>query len=140
MTLSNKHIEKDDTTAYLYKNTSTGWIEFLGTDNKFNLYKPSQTKETYSTIDGRVDNTNADIVYEYMLNLDNQDNQGISTSALKNEIVFCENPIMSNDTFHRALNKLVDFDKVNKIGKGIYKINDVGENEGENERENISGA
>jgi len=128
----NKHIEKDDTTAYLYRMSNNGWVELLGTDNKFNLYRSNKFKaDTENRIDGREDATNRNLLYNYMLSQYNQGSTDISTGELKGIFVKNKPSAMSNDTFHKAINKLVDIGKVKKDGKGIYNvtINEDGEKE-----------
>jgi KaiC/GvpD/RAD55 family RecA-like ATPase len=114
--LYNKHIAKDDTTAELYSLDESGWITKLDECNKFSLYKPSQKT------DGRFDDSNPKIIYDYILNQDSQGNQTVSTYDMKNEFVYSEDNTMSLDTFHRSVRRLLEEEKIQKITKGIYSL------------------
>jgi len=117
--LNNKYVEKDDSSAYLYKVQSNGWIELLSKCNKYDLYN----YESKSKQDGRYDETNEDLIYDYMLNQYNQGNQMISTSTLRQDLVDCNSPFMSHDTLHKAKNKLVHKERLEKVSRGMYRIN-----------------
>lgn len=119
--LFNKHIECDDITAELYSRDGHGWIHKKGESNKFDLYDRSKSK---TTPDGRIDNTNAEIIYEYILNQDNQGNQTTSTQQLREQFVFAENSTMSLDTLHNSINKLLDTKKINRLQRGLYGLNE----------------
>lgn len=112
--LYNKHIADDETKAVLYSIDDSGWINYAGQDNKYNLYKD------YNKKDGRIDDENKNIVYDTMVDLINQGNQTISTSDLKVRLVNGEDKLMSLDTLHNAINKLLDDGKVNKVKRGRY--------------------
>lgn len=120
----NKHLPKDDTKAYLYKLDSNGWFENLGIENKFKLYKED------SKIDGRVDNTNSNLIYDFIKNQYNQGNQTISTSTLKSQFVTGGGKKMSNDTLHKGLGKLMGEGVVKKISQGTYELNGYESEEG----------
>lgn len=115
--LFNKHIESDSTTANLYKMNGTGWVEFIGIENKFNLYKPGG-----SSIDRRKDSSNTDKLYNYFVSQSGQDSPTtISANTLKKE--FVETSTMSKDTLYRQLGNLVDEGKLLKPQKATYKLN-----------------
>ena len=121
--LYNKYIEKDDTTAQLYKMSSSGWIELLGTDNKFNLYK------NYKDKDGREDSTNPDLIYDYIVSQASQGSQQTITADLMKTFVTNDTRTMSKDTLHVSLKKLEDADKIAKVKTGIYTLKNENDDE-----------
>jgi len=116
--LNNKFVEKDDTTAFLYKNNENGWIEFIGRRNKFSLYKSFSNLK----VDGRYDDTNEKCIYNYFQNQYSQGIQTISTSTIANDLVFSDKPTMSTDTFHKAKNRLIEKEKIKKVRHGVYSL------------------
>ncbi len=113
----NKFIENNSNKAELYSLGANGWISKLGEINKYDLYTPSKIA------DGRIDNTNAEKVYKYIVNQHNQDNQIISTKNLKEKFVYTENKTMSLDTLHNSMNKLIESGKIIKESNGKYQLN-----------------
>jgi len=116
--LYNKHIEKDDTTATIYKFNKDGWVENLGKANKFDLYKDNY--------DGRTSTINSDFIYNYVKSQTSQGSQIISTAKLITEFVENDTQIMSKDTLHKSLNKLKRDGKISKESQGMYKLNEGG--------------
>lgn len=115
--LYNKHVEKDDTTATLYKLNQNGWVENLGVDNKFNLYKDNN-------IDGRTSTVNIDIIYDYVKSMTSQGSQIITTTELMSKFVENNTGVMSKDTLHKSLKKLEKKGKIVKESQGKYKLNE----------------
>ena len=121
--LNNKHVPKDDTTAVLYKVNEDGWVEYLESKNKFNLYnKPLKS-------DGRVDSTNPDLIYKYIQSQGSQGSLVVTTDKLMSEFVQNNTRVMSKDTLFKSLNKLEINGKIKKQGKGKYINNEVGNGE-----------
>jgi len=114
--LYNKHITKDDTTAEVYTLDESGWITKLDECNKFSLYKSNPKS------DGRFDDSNSNVIYDYILNQDSQGNHNVSTKDMKSEFVFSEDNTMSLDTYHRSVNRLMDEDKIQKVSRGVYSL------------------
>jgi len=124
--LYNKHIEKDDTTAILYKIQKNGWFEYLGIENKFSLYKGSNKSSTYK-VDNRIDDTNLNIIYDYMESQSSQGSQYILSSDLQKQ--FVESNTMSKDTLYKNINKLDERGKIERLKKGTYAIANYKNNE-----------
>jgi len=117
--LYNKHIEKDDTTAFLYKMNEKGWINVVGKTNKFELYRDN--------FDGRASSVNKDAVFKYIENQvsqGSQDSMTVKTSSLSQK--FVQSGIMSKDTLHQSLNKLVADGLIVKEGRGSYILSKKG--------------
>jgi len=114
--LYNKHIEQDDT-AELYNFSKEGWVEKIGTENKYSLYEVSKSR------DGRVDDTNKKLVYDYILSQTSQTSQTISSAELNNYFTGDENRIMSKDTLFVKLNQLVEENLIIKPNRGEYILN-----------------
>jgi len=117
--LYNKHIEKDDTTATVYKLNQDGWVEKIGVDNKFNLYKDKN--------DGRTNTLNCDLIYDFVKSQTSQTSQIISTKELNVE--FVQNDTMSRDTLHKSLKKLENEGKIIKAAHGNYQLKEGGHDE-----------
>lgn len=118
--LNNKHIAKDDTKATIYKLNEYGWVEYVGVDNKYNLYKEESR-------DGRTNTANLEIIYEYIKSQTSQTSQIITTAVLNEE--FVQNNTMSKDTLHKSLNKLEKEGRIVKESHGNYKLMEGGRNE-----------
>lgn len=116
--IQNKHIEKDSTTAFMYKCNSNRWMELLGKENKYRLYN----EKVKRSIDGRYDDTNENLIYDFVLNQYNQGNKCVSTSTMIKALTTGENKAMSHDTFHRAKNKLIAKGRLEKEAMGRYKV------------------
>lgn len=112
--LNNKFIEKEDTKALLYKMSTDGWIEYIKTENKFNLYQNHRK-------DRRVDTTNKDLIHDYLLNQYSQGSQTITATALDKE--FVSNGTMSKDTLYKKIAVFEDEGSMKRLKKGIYSIN-----------------
>jgi|SRR5690554_3656326 len=113
--LNNKYIEKDDTTATLYKLNENAWVENLGIKNKFELYNDKY--------DGRTSTTNLDIIYDYIQSQYSQDSPIIKTSELSSYFVDADKSIMTKDTLHKNVNKLVSDGRLIRHSHGMYKLN-----------------
>jgi len=120
--LNNKYISCDSSKATTYNIDENNWFNKIDVVNKFSLYKGYL--KTNNKIDGRIDNTNPDLIYEYIASQSSTTNQTIKSSEL-NEY-FVEQKIMSKDTMHKSINKLITNDKILKQKKGEYKLNEVG--------------
>jgi len=117
--LYNKHIEKDDTTAFLYKMNEKGWINVVGKTNKFKLYKDD--------FDGRTSSVNKDAVFKHIEGQSNQVSQGsmtVSASSLSQE--FIKSGIMSKETMYSCLKKLIVDGLIVKESHGSYVLNKKG--------------
>lgn len=122
--LYNKHIEKDDTTAYTYKINAENWLQNISTENKYDLY--TNVKKDY-----RIDPTNKNLIFKYIQNQHSQGSQSTCTSALMKEFVQSDTKIMSKDTLHTSLEKLIDDGSIEFVKRGTYKIKNSKEDEGE---------
>ncbi len=111
--LYNKHIPKDDNTATLYRMFNDGWIENIGTDNKFNLYKTNNN-------DGRRDQSNKTKLYNYFVSQGSQGSQNISSDTLIKE--FVETGTMSKDTMYNKVKLLEKDGVIQRETIGNYKI------------------
>jgi hypothetical protein len=111
--LNNKFIEKEDTKALLYKMSADGWVEYISSENKFNLYQQNRK-------DSRVDNTNKDLIHNYFLNQHSKGSQTISSTELMQN--FVSNDTMSKDTLYKKITALEDDGVVERKEKGIYTI------------------
>jgi hypothetical protein len=113
---------KENTKGYLYTFNDNSWVKNLGSDNVFNLYKEVK-------VDGRVDDKNKNLVYEYISSQVSQDSPVVLTSQIKT--AFVETNTLTKQTMHTVLNKLEAECRIEKIGKGEYtiKLNNVVENE-----------
>lgn len=114
--LYNKHIEKDDTTSYLYKMSNNGWVEYLSTENKYNLYKDSRN-------DGRTNSTNNDLIYKYVINQASQGSQTITSKEFMEE--FVANNTMSKDTLYKKIGHQIEGGLIERKegNEGVYQIN-----------------
>lgn len=113
--LYNKYIEKDDTTATLYKVDKDNWVENIGKANKFDLY-------TNVKIDYRVDSTNRDLIYNYIQSQHSKGSQATLTAELKKTFVENDTKTMSKDTMHKSLDKLMEDGKIESKKRGEYQI------------------
>ncbi len=113
--LFNKHIEKDDTTSYLYKMSNNGWVEYLTTENKYNLYKEHRN-------DGRINSTNKDLIYSFVVSQASQGSQTITSREFMEN--FVSNNTMSKDTLYNNIGYHVDSGLLERKegDKGVYKI------------------
>lgn len=116
--LNNKYVEKDSETAYMYRVNENAWFEYLGKENKYQLYKENSKK----TFDGRRDNTNEEIIYNYMASQTSLGNEYVTSSSMLEEFVNTVQPVMSKDTLYKAAKRLIVDNRIEKIGKGNYKI------------------
>lgn len=112
--LYNKHISKDSTTATLYKIDEFGWVQHVGVNNKYDLYKDK--------LDGRTSTTNRDVIYDYVKSQTSQDSQTIKATDLMNYFVEGDNSKMSKDTLYKNVNKLIGAGQLEKYGHGEYKL------------------
>lgn len=113
--LFNKHIEKDDTTAFLYTMDSDGWVRRIGVENKFDLYKENKSRQ-----DWRTDSTNPDLILQYLQSQTSQDSPDFTSANLTLE--FLKTKRMSKDTLYKSLDKLADAKAIERVGKGKYKL------------------
>lgn len=121
--LYNKYIEKDDTTAFLYKVNGSGWVDYLGKRNKFELYVEERLQKT----DRRVDTTSKDLIYNYFVSIDSQGSTTISSDQLMNK--FVASNTMAKDTLYNNIGKLLDEEKIVKVKKGVYNLKNEKGNE-----------
>lgn len=119
-TLYNKYVEKDDTTALLYKVNTDNWVQNIGTANKYDLYNNLKT-------DYRNDPTNKNRILNYIQNQSSQNSQTTFTSDLKKEFVENDTKTMSKDTLHKSLDKLMDEGTIELVKRGEYKIKERNE-------------
>lgn len=115
--LNNKFISCDSSKATVYRIDENNWVTSVSTTNKFELYK-----DTFIS-DGRKHSINQDLVYEYVESQTSQGSPNILTSNLMNS--FVDTSIMSRDTLHQCLNRLQNSEKIIKVKKGVYKLNDM---------------
>ena len=115
--VQNKYFEKDSQMARMYKFNENGWIDFVECKNKYHLYDERKSKS-----DGRIDNTNQDLLYDYILNQYNMGNMTVSTSAMMHDLVYPIDSTMSHDTFHKSRNKLIKSNQIKKIGRGVFEL------------------
>lgn len=113
--LFNKYIEKDDTTATLYKVNEHNWVQNLGQANKFELY--ASTK-----IDYRTNTTNKNLLLNHIQNQHSQGSQITLTGDLKKIYVENDTKTMSKDTLHKSLDKLVEDGEIEIIKRGQYQL------------------
>lgn len=113
--LYNKYIEKDDTTATLYKVNKDNWVENLGEANKFELYSSAK-------IDYRTDTTNRDLLLNHIQSRYSQGSQTTLTGDLKKIFVENDTKTMSKDTLHKSLDKLLEDKKIECVKRGEYQI------------------
>ena len=128
--LYNKDAIKENTKGYLYTFNDNSWVRNLGSDNVFNLYKEVK-------VDGRADDKNKNLVYEYIYSQVSQGSPVVLTSQIKT--AFVENNTLTKQTMHTVLNKLEAECKIEKKRKGEYTINlknDVENGEGNNIQSN----
>lgn len=123
--LYNKYIEKDETTAYTYKINSKNWVEHISTTNKFELYNEFKK-------DNRSNTLNKDLIYEYIANQVSQTSQTVKTRSLYNYFLEGENKIMSKDTLHQNLKKLLEESKIESKIIGEYNVKMIMGNENGN--------
>ncbi|SDS49161.1 AAA family ATPase [Winogradskyella sediminis] len=116
--IQNKHVEKDSTSAMMYRCNSARWMEYLGKENKYILYNDKVKRN----VDGRYDDTNENLIYDFALKQYNQGNTYTSTSTMIAELVNGDNKVMSHDTFHKAKNKLIKKGRLEKKARGEFKI------------------
>ncbi len=111
----NKHVEKNDSEALLYKINANGWVDYIGESNKYALYR--ETK-----VDGRSNTLNK----KRILDLFNQENgkgsksSTIPTSKFKNDLI--DTGIMSKQTFHLQMNELLKDGLVESPERGNYRL------------------
>ncbi len=125
--LFNKHFECDDSLAHVYEITENRWVKYIESKNKHSLYNTSSKQ------DGRKDDTNKKIVYDFLVNQNIKGNQNISTSEIKHSLVVGENSSMSLDTLHNSINKLVEERKIIKPKRGVYSLNSKENEKGVND-------
>lgn len=113
--LFNKYIEKNDTVATLYKINKNNWVENLGEKNKYSLYE-------FLKNDNRIRTENKDRIYDYMNSQYGQNSQPISTGDLKKIFVENSTKIMSKDTLHKCLDKLIQEGRIESQKHGSYII------------------
>lgn len=123
--LTNKIFGIDSNEANLYSISENNWFMNNGTDNKHNLYKELKNQSS----DNRFDNTKKDLIFNYMVSLDSQGSTTISTNQLTEE--FVSTKTMVKDTLYNNINKLLMDDKIVKLKRGEYRLNNVKENEDE---------
>jgi len=112
--LYNKYFENDETAATLYKVNENNWVQNIGIANKFDLYKDT-------VVDYRFNEKNKQIVYEYIVSQSSQDSQTIiETADLSENLV--NTKIMSKDTLHKSLGKLIGENIISKGDRGQYLL------------------
>ena len=113
--LYNKYIEKDDSTAYLYRVDKTGWIDFIKKSNKHDLYQSFKR-------DGRSTTNNPKIIYDYVSSKSSQGSTTITAKEFMSDLV--ATGTMSRDTFYRHIDTIVSDGilKKEESVRGIYKI------------------
>lgn len=114
--LYNKYFECDDSLAYIYTINQNKWLEFKESKTKFGLYGNNLSQ------DGRRDDTNKKIVYDFLVNQTNKGNQNISTSEIKHSLLVSDNSSMSLDTMHNSIKKLIAEKKISKLKRGVYTL------------------
>jgi len=122
--LFNKDAIKENTKGYLYTFNENSWIQNLGTDNVFNLYKEVK-------VDGRNDDKNKNLIYEYISSQVSQGSPIVLASKISS--AFVETNTLSKQTMYTVLKKLEAECKIEKKGKGEYIVklnNGVGHGEG----------
>ena len=122
--LYNKDAVKENTKAYRYTFNGNNWVLNLGSDNIFNLYKEVK-------VDGRIDDKNKNLVYDYISSQVSQDSPIVLTSQIK--AAFVESNTLTKQTMHSVLNKLEKECKIEKKSKGQYTLkskNEVENGEG----------
>jgi hypothetical protein len=120
--LFNKYIEKDDTAASLYKINKDNWVEYLGEENKHKLYVDSKP-------DYRTCTKNKDLIYDHINSQHSQYSLPTSTGELKKVFVENNTKIMSKDTLHKSLDKLMEEGKIDNPKHGTYQLKMKGKNE-----------
>jgi hypothetical protein len=113
--LFNKYIQKDDTTATLYRVNQNNWVENIGEANKFDLYSTAKT-------DYRIDSTNKDLLLNHMQSQYSQGSQITLTGDLKKIYVENDTKTMSKDTLHKSLDKLVADGEIEIVKRGQYQL------------------
>ena len=121
--LTNKIFGIDSNEANLYRISENNWFTKTGTDNKYNLYKATKT----NSIDRRIDTKNKDLILNYIVSLGSQSSMSITSKQLMER--FVSTSTMAKDTLYSNLDKLLVEEKIVKINKGEYCINNEIENE-----------
>lgn len=109
--LFNKDAEKSNNDSVLYNFDKNYWIQRIGMANKFDLYCESKS-------DGRYNNTNRDLISEYILSKSSQDSQTTTSSEMMDK--FVSTNTMSKQTLYASINHLLKNDIIQKTGQGIY--------------------
>lgn len=111
--LFNKYIPVDDSLAVLYNIDGNKWVQNLGRANKFDLFEGKK-------VDLRRNESNKVKLLNYFKNQYNLGNKAIKTAELKAE--FVKSKIMSSDTYHSWLNKLIRDNIIKRESHGEYKL------------------
>lgn len=108
---------------FRYKPTSEKVFGFKINDKTAIEYHDKfHESELLKSSDGRYDSSNTDAAYNKIAKLASIKIEGIvSTNELISELV--ETGVMSKQTLHSQLKKLINTDKLLKIAKGCYKLN-----------------
>lgn len=109
--LFNKDAEKSNNDASIYKFNENYWITSIGVTNKFDLYEESKK-------DGRYDNNNRELIYNYISSRYSQDSQTSTTAEMMKTYV--SSNTMSKQTYYDSINYLMENEKIEKIEKGVY--------------------
>lgn len=118
--LENKHIPSDDNKANLYSINQIGWVEKIGEDNKFNLYKPNKQ------LDGRVNDENKTQLLNYFEDQSTSTTSTTSTipiSELKNYFTEGPSKSMVESTLYYSIKGLLGDGSIKRVKKGVYMLN-----------------
>ncbi|WP_053971148.1 AAA family ATPase [Mangrovimonas sp. ST2L15] len=113
--LNNKFVPVDDTMAIEYSIDPHFGFKNLGSANVYAL-----CGNTGATIDLRVDTENRDKILVFIQSQDSQGSQTVSTKLMKE--TFVDTKIMSKDTLHSSIRKLLNEELIEKCGKGLYRL------------------
>ncbi|HUC81522.1 MAG TPA: BT4734/BF3469 family protein [Flavisolibacter sp.] len=107
--------------AFRYKPENSDMVKLFEIDSHLWLLPTAEMPETevLKEKDGRTDDTNSEMILEFIVDKTNSPQGETYTSELMNE--FVDSKIISKQTLYNCLSKLENQDKVSKKGKGIYK-------------------
>lgn len=107
--------------AFRYKPENSEMVQLFEIDSHLWLLPTAQMPEAevLKEKDGRNDDTNADMIYEFIQDKTNSPQGETYTSELMKE--FVEPEVISKQTLYNCLSKLETQKKISKKGKGIFK-------------------
>lgn len=111
--LYNKDAEKANNHAIVYSFDSNYRVQKIDEQNVYNLYKEVK-------VDGRRNDSNKKLVYDYVVSKANQGNQSISVDDFKNE--FVNSSTFSKQTMHKCINSIITDGYLERDKNGIYNI------------------